>query len=782
MAFKRWILKDPARVRSTGTRGLLLVTALALSAPGIARADWPLFGRDLGNSRSAGSDGPSATEVKTLQRAWSFNSSNGDFTGTPVVAGGTLVAGTNLGSVFALDAASGKLLWSHDVGQPINGSAAIDLNAPGGPTAFVPVAELGGPRLLALSLASGSIRWDTVLTSQPGSDVYASPVFWHGIIYMGTSGPANDESTARGSVVALDEATGKPRWQTYIVPPGYDGGGVWSTPSIDPTTGRLYVGTGNAYHAPAADTTDSIMALSASTGQVLGHFQATPSDVWQLSHPTNGPDYDFGASANLFADSHGRALVGEGQKSGIYWALDRATLAPVWTATVGPGSQADGGIGSTASDGNTIYGSDSIDSQVFALSRDGATRWNSFDSGTLHISPVAIGNGIIYSATSDGLLVARDASTGAVLNSMPLGAPTFGGMSLVGHAVYVAVGTGPPSPVVPLPSSSTQQGDGNGSIVAFGDTSAAASAGQFSLRFSSHTPRTSTGAELRAVVHRGSPNEKPSPLRSEVLDLPSGARFDGSAVPACHATDQQIQLQGPSACPAATKVGSGTIQVAIGSPLDPENADVAIFNWGQGTIEVLTPPGSNTTLAIDRGNFTGPGQLTNHPPKGPGGPPDFETSVSAADLTYLDRHGFITTPPSCPRSRVWTSHITYGTADGRTYHASSTTPCAQAAGSHSSGRPGIRVVLHPARIAANTAARVRVSLGSRAPRCIAGAHVRVGRVGAASSRRGRAVLTLPRMRPGRYRVIATKRGCRAGSARLTVLRRARRVSAPSFTG
>ena len=56
----------------------------------------------------------------------------------------------------------------------------------------------------------------------------------------------------------------------------------------------------------------------------------------------------------------------------------RPTLAPVWNTTVGPGSQADGGIGSTASDGTTIYGSDSIDSQVFALNRDGAMRWNSW--------------------------------------------------------------------------------------------------------------------------------------------------------------------------------------------------------------------------------------------------------------------------------------------------------------------------------------------------------------------------------------------------------------------
>jgi hypothetical protein len=293
---------------------------------------------------------------------------------------------------------------------------------------------------------------------------------------------------------------------------------------------------------------------------------------------------------------------------------------------------------------------------------------------------VATGNGVLYSADSAGFLTARAASTGSILTKLPLGAPTFGGISLVGHAVYLAVGTGPPSPLLPFPSSSTQQGDGNGSIIAFGDTSAPASAGQFTLSFSSRRPHTGTGAQLHAVVHHGSPNAKPSPLRTEVLDLPRGARFDGGAVPACHATDNQIQLLGPAACPSSSKVGSGTIQVASGSPLDPETADVTIFNWGRGTIEVVSVPGTGVTLAIDRGNFTAPGELTNHPPRGPGGPPDFETSVSEADFVYNNLgngkgRAFITTPPSCPASHAWISRIRYSTADGRSYSATSATPC-----------------------------------------------------------------------------------------------------------
>jgi polyvinyl alcohol dehydrogenase (cytochrome) len=462
-------------------RAALLGAVLALLAVAPAAADWPVFGHDLTNSRSAGVDGPSPSQAGSMQKAWTFNSSNGDFTGTPVVAGGTLVAGTGLGTVYALDPVTGKQRWSRDLGQPINGSAAIDPAAPGGPTVFVPVAEVGRPRLVALWLATGKVRWQTVLSSQSDSDAFASPTYWNHTVFMGTSGPGNDDSTARGTEVALNEATGKLRWRTYAVPSGHDGGAIWTTPAIDTKTGRLYVGTGNAYHDPAADTTDAMLVLSASSGRILGHFQATAGDVWEASNPTGGPDADFGSSANLFPGPGGRQLVGEGQKNGIYWALDRATMKPVWKTTVGPGGPADRGIGSTAYDGKQVYGSDSSDSQVFSLAPgDGSMPWNSVDGGTAHITPVAVANGVVYSAASHGMLAARDAATGNILSQMPIGGPTFGGISVVGRAVYVAVGVGPPSPILALPSQNTQQADANGSIVAFGDTSSAAPASTFS--------------------------------------------------------------------------------------------------------------------------------------------------------------------------------------------------------------------------------------------------------------------------------------------------------------
>jgi polyvinyl alcohol dehydrogenase (cytochrome) len=223
------------------------------------------------------------------------------------------------------------------------------------------------------------------------------------------------------------------------------------------------VGTGNAYHQPAADTTDSMVALSASTGTILAHFQATPADAFAANNPA-GPDADFGASPNLIAGPSGQALVGEGQKSGTYWALDRGTMQPAWHTTIGPGSQVGGILASTAYDGTRIYGTDSADGQVWALARGGAMQWSSLDPSTLDFSPVAIAHGVLYSVDPSGFLDARDPTTGLLLNSFNLGGLSFGGVSAVGDALYVAVGTGPPPQPAPPQ-------DGPGSIIAFGDTS-----------------------------------------------------------------------------------------------------------------------------------------------------------------------------------------------------------------------------------------------------------------------------------------------------------------------
>jgi polyvinyl alcohol dehydrogenase (cytochrome) len=405
--------------------------------------EWPLYGKDIFNSRDGDKAGPTPAEVPSLGPVWSYFSPKGDFTGTPVVAGNTLVAGTNQGWVHALNATTGTVKWTRNVHAPVNATAAID-----GDLVIVPVAQTHTPRLVALDLETGRTVWDQVIDEQHNSDVFGSPTVFDDTVYMGVSGYYGETGDAqvsvRGAVVALDRRTGRPKWKTYMVPDGHDGASVWTTPAVDPSTRRVFVGTGNAYHAPAANTTDSIVALDADTGVITDHFQATADDVWNGTENIigEGPDYDFGASPQLFSGPGGKRLLGEGQKSGTYWALDRDTMDPQWSATTAPPGIFIGGIiGSTATDGQRIYGPDTVGGEQWAIDEAGGYSWLSSDGGPLHFNATSVANGVVYNTDMTGHLNARDAATGLLLNKIPLGSASWAGVAIAGGSVFTATGT-----------------------------------------------------------------------------------------------------------------------------------------------------------------------------------------------------------------------------------------------------------------------------------------------------------------------------------------------------
>jgi polyvinyl alcohol dehydrogenase (cytochrome) len=435
------------QVSAPGSSSPVDLPPKAAPAP-LTGGDWPFYGKDLANSRDGGASGPSASEVPFLAPVWTVAAADGDFVGTPVVSGGTLVDVSGGGTVYAVDASTGKVLWTRDVataqGEVADATAAI---ADG--RVFVPVAQTGdggakGPEIQALSLSDGTPLWRTVYDNQVGATDFGSPVVWDGKVIIGASGQNGDPDVPfRGSVTALDENTGQRDWQALLVPPGHNGAPVWSTPAVDTATGTVYVGTGNAYSGTAADTTDAIVALDGQTGAILRHYQATANDVFTASGAgaTTGPDYDLGASPQLITGANGHKLVGEGQKSGIYWAFDRATLQPAWSFQTGAGSALGGVLGSTAYDGTRIYGPDTPGGEMWALGLDGTPAWLSTDGGPLHWAPVSVANGVVYSTDQNSLLTARDASTGAVLAAVPLGAPSYGGVAIAGGYVFASVGT-----------------------------------------------------------------------------------------------------------------------------------------------------------------------------------------------------------------------------------------------------------------------------------------------------------------------------------------------------
>jgi hypothetical protein len=188
----------------------------------------------------------------------------------------------------------------------------------------------------------------------------------------------------------------------------------------------------------------------------------------------------------------------------------------------------------------------------------------------------------------------------------------------------------------------------------------------FSLGFATKSRGAPTALVLHVVYKAaGDPNGKPSPIRKVVVRAPSGTRFHTGAVPKCEASDEELQAQGSGACPVASRIGAGklTADTGFGPPIDPVAGDLTLFNSGTAIIEVVTAPGTDRVLGIDRLKIAG-STLTGNPPATPGGPPDGETAVRQIDFTIERATGYVTTPRTCPRSRRWVASGTFGFADG----------------------------------------------------------------------------------------------------------------------
>jgi polyvinyl alcohol dehydrogenase (cytochrome) len=184
----------------------------------------------------------------------------------------------------------------------------------------------------------------------------------------------------RGSLVALEASTGKLRWKGYTIaqkakPTGMNSAGVemmgpsgaaiWSSPTFDGATRRVYVTTGDNYSDPPTDTSDAILAFHAEFGGLVWSRQMTTGDAFnracvmteRANCPlANGPDYDFGSSAVLTVLPGGkRALIG-GQKSGTVSAVDPDRSGEIiWQKKVGSGGKLGGVQWGAATDENTIY-------------------------------------------------------------------------------------------------------------------------------------------------------------------------------------------------------------------------------------------------------------------------------------------------------------------------------------------------------------------------------------------------------------------------------------------
>jgi hypothetical protein len=202
----------------------------------------------------------------------------------------------------------------------------------------------------------------------------------------------------------------------------------------------------------------------------------------------------------------------------------------------------------------------------------------------------------------------------------------------------------------------------------------------FAMDFSAKRPDAATAIRLKILYRGRDPHAKPSPIRRIVLKAPKGTRFDSGALPRCHASDQELMTYGDSACPAASRLGSGTLTAMTGLPGPAATVvtHVTIYNTATGNVELVKETSSGKPVATDRFRIQGR-TWTAHPPDTPGGPPDGKTAVRRIDFTYAPKARWAVTPKGCPAGRRWRSTGAFTYADGVTARVPDRTPCTRPA-------------------------------------------------------------------------------------------------------
>ncbi|NMY30608.1 PQQ-dependent dehydrogenase, methanol/ethanol family [Pseudomonas sp. WS 5412] len=355
------------------TRSLLLGTPLLLSAfatlalagpaqvdgPRIIAADrepgnWMSHGRTYDEQRYSPLDRVNAGNVGQLGMAWTTKLDIDSGTeATPLVVDGVMYTTGAFSIVYAINAATGELLWKYDpkvpaenLGQgccgPVNRGVAVWQGK-------VYVGSFDG-RLIALDAGTGQPVWsvDTLIDRSKSYSITGAPRIVKGKVLIGNGGA---EFGVRGYVTAYDADTGKQIWRFYTVPGDpklppenaamakamktwdgdgwvkWGGGGtVWDSMAYDPQLDLLYVGTGNGspwnYQFRSNGKGDnlyvsSILALRPDTGEYVWHYQITPQDQWDFTATQHMILADIEMNGSV------RKVIMQAPKNGFFYVLDR---------------------------------------------------------------------------------------------------------------------------------------------------------------------------------------------------------------------------------------------------------------------------------------------------------------------------------------------------------------------------------------------------------------------------------------------------------------------------
>jgi quinohemoprotein ethanol dehydrogenase len=338
----------------TAANGIVLApkfTAEELEAE--AGDNWITNGGNLTNDRYSSLDEINTENVKELKGDWmtkiGANATSAKFSaeGQALEYGGTIYISDGADDVFALDASSGKVLWTYEPHLPPDPLGEVvccgwDNRGVAIGDGMVFLSQLNGDQV-ALSQETGKVEWSTSVV-KPGSgfSITSAPLYYNGRVYVGGSG---GEYGVRGRLTALNAETGKFEWRFYTTPSPKETGGdtwpnngsyktggasLWNTPTVDPKLNEIYFSTSNAAPWIGRERkgenlfTASIVALNAETGKYEWHYQQVHHDLWDFDSPS--PTVLFNGEMN----GEMREGIGEPSKTGWVYLVDRKTGKPIY--------------------------------------------------------------------------------------------------------------------------------------------------------------------------------------------------------------------------------------------------------------------------------------------------------------------------------------------------------------------------------------------------------------------------------------------------------------------
>ena len=507
--------------------------AAAPAAPTVAEGDWAGYNRTLTGERYSPLNQITADNAANLKQVCAFDlGEGGNFQSGPVVMNKMLYVTTET-NTFAVDPATCQQKWKHHYEKPTPEGLKVNRGVAYADGKVFRGVNTGN--LIALDANTGQLLWESQMADPAkGESVPAAPIAWNGMVFIGQAG--GDNRGVRGRMMAFNAADGKQIWSFDLIPTtgqGADswpadapesprtGGATWTSYTLDPATGLLYVPAGNA--APDFDIkarpglnlyTNSIVILDAKTGAFKEYYQLTPNDFH---------DWDVAAAPALIKTAGGKNLIVAGGKDGILHAVDPAQKQEIYKTPVTtienattplsedkmvrfcpgvqggvewngpafhpqanlvfvnsidwcyslklfpeslknpPGKPFTGGTSAEEPFGK-VDPKENWKGYVTAVNADdGSVKWQ-YKSPTPMVAGVtATGGGLVLTADLNGDFLAFNAADGRQLFKANTGSPVGGGVItyLAGGKQYVAVATG-------ITSMSWQTKAGNAKVVVYG--------------------------------------------------------------------------------------------------------------------------------------------------------------------------------------------------------------------------------------------------------------------------------------------------------------------------